>query len=109
MFNEARLQVDYEVEMAYDLLGLVRKQLREGYEDCWVIKDSRLHKDKIKITTAVGHHRKETLSVSAVSAKSYYCQFKLMLLEEGLLLLKDLMLLIQETSKKIKITVVRVC
>nr|GEW72977.1 hypothetical protein [Tanacetum cinerariifolium] len=43
-------------------------------------------------------------NVSAVSAKSYCCQFKLMLLEEGLLLLEDLMLLIQETSKEIKIT-----
>nr|GEU47957.1 hypothetical protein [Tanacetum cinerariifolium] len=31
MFNEVRLQVNYEVEMAYDLLRLVRKQLREGY------------------------------------------------------------------------------
>nr|GEV38486.1 hypothetical protein [Tanacetum cinerariifolium] len=31
MFNEVRLQVDYEVEMAYDLLRLVRKQLKEGY------------------------------------------------------------------------------
>nr|GEW40229.1 retrovirus-related Pol polyprotein from transposon TNT 1-94 [Tanacetum cinerariifolium] len=31
IFNEVRLQVDYEVEMAYDLLRLVRKQLREGY------------------------------------------------------------------------------
>nr|GEW45286.1 hypothetical protein [Tanacetum cinerariifolium] len=31
MFNKVRLQVDYEVEMAYDLLRLVRKQLKEGY------------------------------------------------------------------------------
>nr|GEY85224.1 hypothetical protein [Tanacetum cinerariifolium] len=31
MFNEVRLQVDYEVEVAYDLLRLVRKKLREGY------------------------------------------------------------------------------
>nr|GEZ67154.1 ribonuclease H-like domain-containing protein [Tanacetum cinerariifolium] len=31
MFNEVRLQVDYEIEMAYDLLRLARKQLREGY------------------------------------------------------------------------------
>nr|GEV04475.1 hypothetical protein [Tanacetum cinerariifolium] len=31
MFNEVRLQVDYEVEMAYDLLRLVRKKLMEGY------------------------------------------------------------------------------
>nr|GEY42849.1 UBN2 domain-containing protein [Tanacetum cinerariifolium] len=34
-------------------------------------------------------------------------RFKLMLLEEGLLLLEDLMLLIQETSKEINITTVR--
>nr|GEV77918.1 hypothetical protein [Tanacetum cinerariifolium] len=45
-------------------------------------------------------------NISAVSAKSYCCQFKLMLLEEGLLLLEDLMLLIQETSKEIKITAI---
>nr|GEW61627.1 ribonuclease H-like domain-containing protein [Tanacetum cinerariifolium] len=56
MFNEVRLQVDYEVEMAYDLLRLIISSLGE---DCWAIKDSRVHKDKIKITTAVGHHHKE--------------------------------------------------
>nr|GEW91668.1 hypothetical protein [Tanacetum cinerariifolium] len=31
MWNDVRLQVDYKVEMAYDLLRLVRRQLREGY------------------------------------------------------------------------------
>nr|GEW35632.1 hypothetical protein [Tanacetum cinerariifolium] len=31
MWNDVRLQVDYEVKMAYDLLRLVRRQLREGY------------------------------------------------------------------------------
>nr|GEX47562.1 hypothetical protein [Tanacetum cinerariifolium] len=31
LWNDIRLQVDYEVEMAYDLLRLIRKQLREGY------------------------------------------------------------------------------
>nr|GEX98624.1 hypothetical protein [Tanacetum cinerariifolium] len=31
MWNDVRLQVDYEVEMTYDLLRLVRRQLREGY------------------------------------------------------------------------------
>nr|GEV86973.1 hypothetical protein [Tanacetum cinerariifolium] len=31
MWNDVKLQVDYEVEMAYDLLRLVRRQLREGY------------------------------------------------------------------------------
>nr|GEY86851.1 hypothetical protein [Tanacetum cinerariifolium] len=31
MFINVKLQVDYECEMAYELLRLVRKQLREGY------------------------------------------------------------------------------
>nr|GEW52786.1 hypothetical protein [Tanacetum cinerariifolium] len=31
MWNDVRLQVDYEVEMAYDLLILIRKQINEGY------------------------------------------------------------------------------
>ncbi|GJT19870.1 retrovirus-related pol polyprotein from transposon TNT 1-94 [Tanacetum coccineum] len=30
-FNDVKLQVDYECEMAYDLLRLVKKQLKEGY------------------------------------------------------------------------------
>ncbi|GJZ46946.1 ribonuclease H-like domain-containing protein [Tanacetum coccineum] len=32
MFNNVKLQVDYECEMAFDLLRLVKKQLKEGYE-----------------------------------------------------------------------------
>nr|GEZ11485.1 hypothetical protein [Tanacetum cinerariifolium] len=31
MWNDVRLQVNYEIEMAYDLLRLVRRQLKEGY------------------------------------------------------------------------------
>nr|GFA78743.1 hypothetical protein [Tanacetum cinerariifolium] len=31
MFNYVKLQVDYECEMAYELLRLVKKQLKEGY------------------------------------------------------------------------------
>ncbi|GJU21135.1 hypothetical protein Tco_1154477 [Tanacetum coccineum] len=31
MFNEVKLQVDYECEMAFELLRLVKKQLKEGY------------------------------------------------------------------------------
>ncbi|GJT45530.1 hypothetical protein Tco_0954245 [Tanacetum coccineum] len=31
MFNDVKLQVDYECEMAYELLRLVKKQLKEGY------------------------------------------------------------------------------
>nr|GFB50286.1 hypothetical protein [Tanacetum cinerariifolium] len=31
MWNDVRLQVDYEVEMVYDLLRLIRRQISEGY------------------------------------------------------------------------------
>ncbi|GJT73016.1 hypothetical protein Tco_1032302 [Tanacetum coccineum] len=31
MFNNVKLQVDYECEMAFDLFRLVKKQLKEGY------------------------------------------------------------------------------
>nr|GEW69956.1 reverse transcriptase domain-containing protein [Tanacetum cinerariifolium] len=31
MWNDVRLQVDYKVKMAYDLLRLIRKQINEGY------------------------------------------------------------------------------
>nr|GEU61129.1 hypothetical protein [Tanacetum cinerariifolium] len=31
LWNDVRLQVDFEVEMAYDLLRLIRKQINEGY------------------------------------------------------------------------------
>nr|GEX92341.1 hypothetical protein [Tanacetum cinerariifolium] len=31
MWNDVRLQVDYKVEMTYDLLRLIKRQLREGY------------------------------------------------------------------------------
>ncbi|GKC35952.1 hypothetical protein Tco_1048336, partial [Tanacetum coccineum] len=32
MFNDVKLQVDYECEMALELLRLVKKQLKEGYD-----------------------------------------------------------------------------
>ncbi|GKC25692.1 hypothetical protein Tco_1027842 [Tanacetum coccineum] len=31
MFNDVKLQVDYECEMAYELLRLVKRRLKEGY------------------------------------------------------------------------------
>ncbi|GKF80983.1 hypothetical protein Tco_0239585 [Tanacetum coccineum] len=31
MFNDVKLQLDYECEMAFELLRLVKKQLKEGY------------------------------------------------------------------------------
>ncbi|GKB81615.1 hypothetical protein Tco_0948510 [Tanacetum coccineum] len=31
MFNDVKLQIDYECGVAYELLRLVKKQLKEGY------------------------------------------------------------------------------
>ncbi|GKA10307.1 hypothetical protein Tco_0689740 [Tanacetum coccineum] len=31
MFNDVKLQVEYECKMAFELLRLVKKQLKEGY------------------------------------------------------------------------------
>ncbi|GJY70753.1 hypothetical protein Tco_0474456 [Tanacetum coccineum] len=31
MFNDVKLQVDYECKMAFELLRLVKKQFKEGY------------------------------------------------------------------------------
>ncbi|GJV93554.1 hypothetical protein Tco_1541367 [Tanacetum coccineum] len=60
MFNDVKLQVDYECEMAYELLRLVKKHLKEGY--------GRIIRNK-KILL------------------SYYCWFKLQILVWKLLLL----------------------
>ncbi|GJV16629.1 hypothetical protein Tco_1361952 [Tanacetum coccineum] len=49
MFNDVKLQVDYECEMTYDLLILVKKQLKEGYGRIVGIK--RLH-DVLEVTAA---------------------------------------------------------
>nr|GEX85746.1 hypothetical protein [Tanacetum cinerariifolium] len=48
MFNEVRLQVDYEVEMVYDLLRLVRKKLKE---DETVYKELEDRMERAAITT----------------------------------------------------------
>nr|GFB88317.1 hypothetical protein [Tanacetum cinerariifolium]GFB88319.1 hypothetical protein [Tanacetum cinerariifolium] len=32
LWSDVRLQVDYEVEMAYDILRLIRRQINEGYK-----------------------------------------------------------------------------
>ncbi|GKE52371.1 hypothetical protein Tco_1487527 [Tanacetum coccineum] len=49
MFNDVKLQVDYECEMAFELLRLVKKQLKEGYGRIFGIK--RLH-DDLEVTAA---------------------------------------------------------
>ncbi|GJS35071.1 putative ribonuclease H-like domain-containing protein [Tanacetum coccineum] len=37
MFKDVKLQVDYECEMAFELLRLVKKQLKEGYIVCKIL------------------------------------------------------------------------
>ncbi|GKB07127.1 putative ribonuclease H-like domain-containing protein [Tanacetum coccineum] len=62
MFNDVKLQVDYECEMAFDLLRLVKKQLKEGYPpewSVWIHPPSEI--------TAVGYE------VTAASYSFYCC------------------------------------
>ncbi|GJT44510.1 hypothetical protein Tco_0953225 [Tanacetum coccineum] len=49
MFNDVKLQVNYECRMAFELLRLVKKQLKEGYGRIVGIK--RLH-DDLEVTAA---------------------------------------------------------
>ncbi|GJU92648.1 hypothetical protein Tco_1317404 [Tanacetum coccineum] len=49
MFNDVKLQVDYECEMAFELLRLVKKQLKEGYGR--IIRIKRLL-DDLEVTAA---------------------------------------------------------
>nr|GEX07622.1 retrovirus-related Pol polyprotein from transposon TNT 1-94 [Tanacetum cinerariifolium] len=43
IWNDVRLQVEYEVEMAYDLLRLIRRQINKGYRK--IVRIKRLHDD----------------------------------------------------------------
>ncbi|GKA24471.1 hypothetical protein Tco_0710504 [Tanacetum coccineum] len=53
MFNDVKLQVDYECEMAYELLRLVKKQLKEGYGRIVRIKSLlEVTTVKVRVTTA---------------------------------------------------------
>nr|GFA45625.1 hypothetical protein [Tanacetum cinerariifolium] len=53
MFNDVKLQVDYECKMAFELLRLVKKQLKEGYRR--IVRIKSLHEVtaiKVHVTTA---------------------------------------------------------
>ncbi|GKA61228.1 putative ribonuclease H-like domain-containing protein, partial [Tanacetum coccineum] len=56
MFNDVKLQVDYECEMTFKLLRLVKKQLKEGYGRIVRIKrlldDLRVTTAKVRVTAA---------------------------------------------------------
>nr|GEU40308.1 putative ribonuclease H-like domain-containing protein [Tanacetum cinerariifolium] len=46
LWSDVRLQVDYEVEMDYDLLRLIRRQINEGYKPKWSVWIHPLDEDK---------------------------------------------------------------
>ncbi|GKA95644.1 hypothetical protein Tco_0817739 [Tanacetum coccineum] len=53
MFNNVKLQVDYEYEMAFELFRLVKKQLKEGYGRMVRIKSLlEVTADKVYVTAA---------------------------------------------------------
>ncbi|GJZ66416.1 hypothetical protein Tco_0623112 [Tanacetum coccineum] len=80
MFNEVKLQVDYECKMAFELLRLVKKQLKEGYERIVGIK-SFLEVTAAKVCVTVA--KLNTTSVKLVLLvkieenilSSYYCLY----------------------------------
>ncbi|GKA84005.1 hypothetical protein Tco_0805600 [Tanacetum coccineum] len=89
MFNDVKLQVDYECEMAFELLRLVKKQLKEGYGR--IIRIQRLLDDlevtADKLMLPVYKLLLLVLKVNAASTKVTTAQ-RLRLLKEFLLLKK---------------------
>ncbi|GKE42825.1 hypothetical protein Tco_1470109, partial [Tanacetum coccineum] len=100
MFNDVKLQVDYECEMAFELLRLVKKQLKEGYGRIFRIKSLlEVTAAKVCVTAA-----KQNLVLF-----SYYCLFRVNVAGTKLQLLKvttaeRLQLLKDKDCLKIKIT-----
>ncbi|GJR18025.1 hypothetical protein Tco_0966552 [Tanacetum coccineum] len=80
MFNDVKLQVDYGCEMAFELLRLVKKQLKEGYGRIIGIKSLlEVTAAKVCVTAA----KQNTASVKLVLLvkieenilSSYYCLY----------------------------------
>ncbi|GKB91813.1 hypothetical protein Tco_0964085 [Tanacetum coccineum] len=84
MFNDVKLQVDYECEMAFELLRLVKKQLKEGYGRIVGIK-SFLEVTAVKLILLVYKLLLLVLKVNAASTKVITSQ-RLRLMKEFLLL-----------------------
>ncbi|GJU70791.1 hypothetical protein Tco_1262196 [Tanacetum coccineum] len=84
MFNDVKLQIDYECEMAFELLRLVKKQLKEGYGRIVGIK-SLLEVTAAKLMLLVYKLLLLVLKVNAASTKVKTAQ-RLRLLKEFLLL-----------------------
>ncbi|GJZ14857.1 hypothetical protein Tco_0550534 [Tanacetum coccineum] len=56
MFNDVKLQVDFECEMAFELLRLVKKQLKEGYRRIVEIK-SLLEVTAVMVLVIAAKHK----------------------------------------------------
>ncbi|GKF62217.1 hypothetical protein Tco_0182271 [Tanacetum coccineum] len=83
MFNNVKLQVDYECEMAFELLRLVKKQLKEDYGRIVGIK-SFFEVTAAKLMLLVYKLLLLVLNVNAASTKAIIAQ-RLRLLKEFLL------------------------
>ncbi|GJS58363.1 hypothetical protein Tco_0653147 [Tanacetum coccineum] len=83
MFNDVKLQVDYECEIAFELLRLVKKQLKEGYGRIIRIKNL-LEVTAAKLMLLVYKLLLLVLKVNAASTKVTTAQ-RLRLLKEFLL------------------------
>ncbi|GJR06735.1 ribonuclease H-like domain-containing protein [Tanacetum coccineum] len=68
MFNDVKLQVDYECEMAYELLRLVKRQLKEGYVPEGGLLGLKDFKMILRVTTA-----QVKVAGSLVRQVSYEC------------------------------------
>ncbi|GJS82235.1 hypothetical protein Tco_0748776 [Tanacetum coccineum] len=93
MFNDVKLQVDYECEMAFELLRLVKKQLKKGYVPaqesmkCLEASSCLLEVTVVKLMLLVYKLLLLVLKVNAASTKVTTAQ-RLRLLKEFLLILK---------------------
>ncbi|GJU33553.1 putative reverse transcriptase domain-containing protein [Tanacetum coccineum] len=83
MFNDVKLQVDYECEMAFELLRLVKKHLKEGYASCAVgvtaaLMDVNVAQLKLLLTVEV-----KTDKVRVTAAKQNTARVELVLLAKN--------------------------
>ncbi|GKE67021.1 hypothetical protein Tco_1521182, partial [Tanacetum coccineum] len=90
MFNDVKLQVDYECEMAFELLRLVKKQLKEGYGRIVRIKrlldDLEVTAAKVRVTAV--KHKLVLLKKTFQVVNAAYTQLVLLVQKLLLLVLK---------------------
>ncbi|GJX07167.1 putative reverse transcriptase domain-containing protein [Tanacetum coccineum] len=88
MFNDVKLQVDYEYEMGFELLKSVKKQLKEGYGR--IVRIKRLHDDlevtatKIDLYAGYNQLRVHEADIPKTAFRTCYGYFKFMVMPFGL-------------------------